>query len=194
MSVVTVADYREIVGDESASTAEIQKRLDRAEKRVEDYLLRPLALGTYTESLRASCSSSLLHPTATPIISVSSPASAVSTDGVSISADSSWVWDMIVEHSWSSFFSTRHTVTVTYVGGWDNTTLPQTLKEAICALAMQMNPLNAAPMATTVPVGAMNVTLGDASIGFAKPFGSQGSIETLVPGISATLRQWRYRY
>lgn len=201
MSVVTIAEYRAIVGDDGTADAEVQRRLNRAELRIEEFLKRKLALGTYTDVLkvsdddyglgRGSCRPYAVHPLQTPIVSVSVPVNAILVDGVTVYPNGAWPWDMITEHEFDSIWPFR--VTITYIGAWDTTTMPQTLKEAIITVATRMVPLSQLAL-TSVPIGAMRVKLGDAAIDFNQPFGSGGSLEALVPGITATLKKWQYRY
>jgi hypothetical protein len=196
MSLVTIADYRELVPDDATDDATIQRALDRAERLVSKYLLRPLAQGTYTENLRVDRWSGVVHPTATPVVSVSSPANVVVLDGVAAFTDGNG-WDMLVEHSWDSWFLTYGRAAVTYVGGWTNgvdpdTDIPQTVLEMICVLANRFG--STALVSSQIPLGATEVKLGDASVRFAKPYGMGASLDAYVPGLTGSLKPYRYRY
>ena len=70
MSVVTIAVYRSVTGDETTASGTVQTWLDDTEQDLEEYLDRPLPLGTYTAErckINNERRGPTVYPRATPL-------------------------------------------------------------------------------------------------------------------------------
>lgn len=176
-SLVTVERYQAITGDTTTGEEVVEGRLDRAQRKVEDYLRRPLASAERTERvlLRYRPSGVLAgtyaaYPKVTPVTEV---ADGLTIDGSAVlGASGTWLswWDEGDQYA-----------EITYTGGWTAGSLPETIAESICLLARDLSLVRA------VPAGATSVAVGDASVSFDGGTGGAG----LPAPIAGGLRPWR---
>lgn len=187
--LVTVSRYRDITGDYDSASAVAEDALTDAQALLEDHLGRPLETGTRTERCRifAEGRGHAVYPAATPITSVTTPASA-SIVGHAVLGSSALTGPPYFLTDPDGFAS------ITYVGGYDPTAvagdadyLPVTLQRAIAWAAKALvDPTNFA----AVPTGATSASVGDVSLTWG-PGGSPAQGE-IVFG-SKLVRRWRRR-
>lgn len=154
-TIVTIARYRAITGDAATADATVSARLELAQTKLEDDLGRPLAHGTYTESLWPT-RDGYLWPSAVPI-----------TDGGGYTVDGDGLFG-VFGPAWPDLTGA---VSVTYDGGWvepsANPTAANRLPFCIEAdLAFAAQTLGTVATASDFPAGAKSVALGDASVTF----------------------------
>jgi hypothetical protein len=118
LSLVTVARYIAITGDDTTAASAVEEALDAVEAELEDELDRPLANDEYTESLRPD-RGGMLWPRATPI----TDGGDYLIDGLGLRADGIAVIP--------SFISGDDRISVTYTGGWTVDTIPRFVERAI---------------------------------------------------------------
>lgn len=195
-TLVTYADYVDISGDETTASAIADSKLTQAIGLVEEALDRFLRLAEYTESLlvqrRAGAIGGYVldggyggraYPRGYPVQSVSSPSGAtVDTNNRIIRGLS--VVDFLFEPN------DRH-VDVTYTGGYERATLPDTLKLIIVDVARALVLKKAGQLDTGA--GYLSKQLGDAKVQYAPWNGASRDLEALVPGMASRLHGWRKR-
>lgn len=175
-SLVTVERYQQVTGDSTTDETLVQERLDRAQRKVEEYLRRPLASEERTERVMLRyrpggvlSGAYAAYPKVTPVTDVA--------DGLTI--DGSAVLGL--SGTWLSWWEeSEQWAELVYTGGWTAETLPETIAENIIRLA------HAAGNPALVPAGATSVSVGDASVSFD---GSTGG--SLPAPIAGDLRPWR---
>lgn len=188
MSIVTLAEYRTITKDTVTPDADATGAITEAQELVEAYLKRPLDAAVRTEQCLVY-PKNRLYPLATPIASVTSPGGGSIVNGEYIRGVA--VIPALLE--WDETSPGFNYVSVTYTGGYTSITAPRPLKRAVaelaCAIAQSSIP------GGQYPVGATSVSLGDASVSFAKPIGEQGSseLDSYIPGLSSRIKIYRRR-
>lgn len=186
MALVTVAAYQDATGDTTTATATVATALTDAQRLLEEYLGRPLEKATRTERVRIFTEQrgQVAYPQVTPLVSVSAPSGAEISGAAVLGATPA---------SSPSFLADRPAYgEVTYVGGFDPaeddlaavTYVPRTLLRAIARAAYGL----LHPPATTAPVGAQSVQVGDVSVSFGP--GGATADEVSWP---ASVRRWRAR-
>lgn len=156
MSVVTIAVYRSVTGDETSASGTVQTWLDDTEQELEEYLDRPIASGEYTDRLRINNEGRgpTVYPKATPI----------SDGGDYLVAGHALVGVSPISGLFDQ--SDPAYAEVTYTGGWSASTLPRCIRNDICWAVRHALRGEAA----RVPAGAVSVSMGDASVSFgARP-------------------------
>lgn len=187
--LVTVSRYRDITGDDSSASADVEDGLVDAQALLEEELRRPLETDTRTERCRvfAEARGPAMYPSATPVTSVSDPSGATIVGhavlgGTFAEAPPYFLTD-------PDAFSS-----ITYVGGYDPAAvtgdadyLPVTLQRAIAWAAKALiDPDSFAP----VPAGATSASVGDVSLTWG-PGGSPAQGE--VRFSPRLVRRWRRR-
>lgn len=189
MTVVTTAQYRAITGDITTPDGDVTVALANAQEAIEDYLRRKLELGARTEICEVAYPSGFVYPLVTPIISVSDPSDTQVIDGqyLDTAGDdypyptgfSSWI------RGTRAYNGRTARTTITYIGGWDSTTLPYGLRSALVDYAYAKT-----VGATPFVAGATSVSLGDASVSFGTS-APDHQLDLLVPGLTARLKGYR---
>lgn len=172
--LLDVPAYQRITKDTASATTDVTAALADAQAWVEQHCNRFLERATYTETLRVA-ENGYVYPSATPLVSVSSPPSLTITGaGVYVGYLS---FPSVTVASVSAAFPLQ--TTVTYVGGYTPATLPVTLRRAIARVARLM--LTPAVLAGA-PAGATSVSLGDVRVS-----GRLSALPSTDPGIDADL-------
>lgn len=173
MTLLTNQRYRQLTGDYRTPEDEVTLGLTTAQREVEEWLRRPLESLERTEDLIVY-SNGRVYPKATPVTIVPSGYQ-IRGNGVVAGPGSGLPWPLDTTEA--------PRLSLTYTGGWTQSTLPRELERAIAetALADLQGPLS------EVPVGAKAVSLGDASITF------EGSAErAVIPAhVQRRIRRWR---
>lgn len=185
MSLVTVARYRAITGDQVTASALVEDRLDEAVELLEEVLGRPLASAERTEQCWPT-RDGRLWPRVTPITA----AAGYDIDG-----------NALLPSAFTSFDPTARTttVTVTYTGGYVERTanpasvnrLPSCIERDLAWVAKALGATDAAGLVAGLPPGARSVSLGDLSITFAD---SADSADPSTMGIRWSKRTLAHRY
>jgi hypothetical protein len=184
--LVTPLRYRQITGDQDAGWPAVSGWINEAVERLEDTLDRKLEEAERTERMFPTRDGSL-WPHALPIIA----AAGYTIDGNRLIG--TWlepVVDLITGH-------TRYRE-VTYTGGWVERTanpdaanrLPTCIEEDVAVAAYLIGHPIPFTSQSAVPVGAVSVSLGDASVNFG-PRGAQAARPTTITWSRKTLG---YRY
>lgn len=183
-SLVTAARYRSVTLDTSSAEATVTAALERAEALVEEYLRRPLASTSRTETVRFA-GDGRVYPAATPITAVTG-GYVIVVGGQAISGA-----PIDAAPSFPSFGETTYpaTATITYTGGYDASSLPETIAEVISWAAHRRLHTGAL---TSVPAGATAAAVGDVSVSFG-PRGASSS-GRLTEDDEAALAPWRRRF
>lgn len=203
MSVVTEAQYRLINADDSTAASAIAEVLDSAEAMVQVYLGRYLPLDVYTERLKV-WPSGFAYPAAVPVVSVPASANGELYDEATLwnvsPDDTPFTGFMYPDpgynmgHSLSgragSGYETHYAYgTVTYIGGWDSSTIPYTLMRYICLLAKSLlgggNPFSGAAVG-----GAYMIRVGDVQVNYPPSEVGQ-MLNQYVPGMAGAIGGWR---
>lgn len=178
------ATYKLVTGDTFTDEATATAALTRAQQRAEELTGRTFDKSTYTETLPAD-DAGKVWPSAYPIESVSSPATAVLADdgqSISVAGNSTWWKGLPVGMTPAE----RPRYAVTYVGGYDDTTkAPTGLVDAICELAHRYrNPTDT----TTLPAGARSV----AATGQSAMGGKLGGSGQLPPELRDAILKYQH--
>lgn len=178
MALVTVERYRAITGDQTSEASAVEERIEEATEELAEVLGRPLALGSYTETLYPT-RDGMLWPRCTPITA----APGWSIDGYGLHGGSSWPVGSVFGHTATS---------VTYSGGWTDETVPNCIARDIAQAAKTLGPVDAAGI--DVPKGAGAAKVGDVSVTFG-PGGAPGSSigDRLAAVWSRRTLAYRYR-
>lgn len=162
MTLLTVARYEAITGDETAEnpTAAIAEAVEL----LEDYLDRPLELAERTETLRPD-RRGRLWPRATPI-----------TDGGDYEIDGLALVGASPFGPALGFVDPATSLSVTYTGGWTASTLPACIGRDLAWAAYRLSHPPDLAAATAYPEGATSVRLGDAAVTFGP--GGAGAVGT----------------
>jgi hypothetical protein len=177
VSLLTVERYRVLTGDNDTANSAVTAAIEDAQRLLADELGRPgIEVGTYTEVLPVSRSLAV-YPSVLPILTV--PAGYDHYLGVvhDVTPDGAPFWDR-----------RQPTITLTYTGGWDDTTVPEPVARDLAQAAYQI----LRPTTEQVPSGATSVTLGDASVTFGAD-GYQGGPGAGISWSAATLRHRKRR-
>lgn len=170
MALVSLARYQVITGDESSAASAVSARLEDAQRLLEEHLQRPLETGQRTEVIEVMADGRLF-PKVTPVTAVSAPSGLPFVAGYMYAASPD-------VDTWSGFFppTTPPRATVTYTAGFDPAEtdpdavgyLPRTLERAIAWGAyVLLRPDDF----SSLPPGAVSVSLGDASISYGSTGG-----------------------
>lgn len=158
MSIVTIAEYRSVTGDTVTASGTVQDLLDDAEQDLEEFLDRPLALGTYTHRLRVYSERRGLvsYAKATPI---TDPGDYTQAGNALVGTSPTGGPFDLSDPAYAD---------VTYTGGWTNATLPRCIRHDVIWAAREA----ARGEAARVPAGATSVSVGDASVSYGPTGGS----------------------
>lgn len=195
--LVTLQEYRDITQDLTSDNERVIAQLNRATRLACEYLQRELTQAEYTETLEVWYEDGIgyVYPLVTPIMSVQASA-AYEVDfgerrlrGVISNAPSGVTWPVmrpnVSETSaippWTK--SRPDYATVTYVGGFTNATLPQTLKEYIAYLASALIRRN-----STAIIGMQEAQVGDVRVKYPK---IDSALDALVPGVTLGLKPYK---
>lgn len=168
-ALVSEQTYRKLTGDLRAPVSEVTAALAVAQGLVEVRLGRALGLGEYTETLRLYPSSTV-NPTVTPL--------EYPQDGYLDTVT------LQVEGATNVVWQPYPRATITYRGGWDDSTLPYPIAMAISLVAKHlMSPASDVDMA-----GIKSYTEGDISATYDKPIDS-----SWPSGVWALIRRYSHR-
>lgn len=198
MPLLTYARYVALTGDSATAVTAVEAQIVIAEREVERFLRRPLAFGTYTESLPVHAYGRA-YPRAVPVTSVPVTATYSVEDSrtlryvsrndlsgpVGLADFGEWL-DGGYDGQYSELYGLA---TVTYAGGWTATTVPLAVERAIAFIATAL--LN--PGASGVPAGATSISLGGVSVSFGGGTGPTDPIDDLWPSATRSLTMWRWR-
>lgn len=193
MAVVTPQQFREQTGDTTHFWSEIAVWLSDATQRVGEALRRQLESDARTERMKAEpvrsslyCSwSAAFYPSAYPVTAVADSRYVIEYSGRRIRGGVAY-WDMLVE----PYASSETWVDVTYTGGYDETTLPATLRRAIIDLAQAVGVPSA-----RVDASVASKSQGDSSISYFNTSGTTlDDLEIHVPGLSSRIDGYRNRF
>lgn len=180
--LITVGYYRLVTGDDTTADDEAEELITEATELLEDTLDRHLTSAQRTETVVIH-PDGRAYPKAYPVTATTLELDPALDRRAFLSVDPDEV---------EGYFDTRWppTATVTYTGGYtDDLTgvapCPRPLARAVALLAAALR----VPVSTGT-AGAVSVSLGDASVTYARPL---HGLDELVPGISATIRQYRRR-
>lgn len=183
MPLLTEHRYRDITGDRTTDPAEVTARIEEATDLIEGELGgRVLRSDTYTEThpIEWFCGTGYVYPYALPVLSVDPSVAYQVADTASIKYVAP---DVVVGPSWGEVKNA--VATVTYTGGYDETTCPPALAYAIANLA------NALACPVPIPVGASGpVTVGDVSVNIDR---SGNGVDAIAPGLTARISRFRRR-
>lgn len=176
LGAVTVAGYRLHTGDLETNASAVSGSLLEAEEILDDELRRSLALEERTDTFKLY-PDGRVYPDAWPLVSAD-----LQIEGRALLGGTPDVTVFI------GYFPgpAPPRATVTWTGGYDATTLPRTLRNAVYDLA---EAVGSDP--SPVPVGALSASVGDVSVTFAEP---TGGLDGLVPGLSDAVRKYRNRW
>jgi hypothetical protein len=185
MSLVTVARYRTITGDDVTASALIADRIDEATDMLEEDLGRPLVHAERTERTLPH-RDGRLYPRATPITA----AAGYAIEGFSLLPSSLTAYDPT---------SRTTAVTITYSGGYVERTanptadnrLPVCIERDLAWAAKALGATSAAELVAGLPPGAKSVSLGDMSVTFDQS--ADGAVPSRV-GIRWSKRTLSYRF
>lgn len=185
MSLVTVARYRSITGDDVTASALIEDRIDEAVDLLEEDLGRPLRHAQRTERV-LPIRDGRLYPRATPI--TAAPGYVI--EGFSLLPSALTAYDPT---------SRTTAITVTYEGGYVERTgnpaadnrLPVCIERDLAWAAKALGATSAAELVAGLPPGAKSVALGDMSVTFDRS--ADGAVPAQV-GIRWSKRTMSYRY
>lgn len=177
MSLVTIAKYRSVTGDETSATGTLQPALDDAEDLLEEFLRRPLHFdGTERLRLYDEARGSVAYPSAVPIIDAADYT--IAGHGLIGASPTGGPFDQ----------SDPAYAEIAYEGGWTEATLPESIARDVSWAAYSlMRPGSGA----AVPVGASAASVGDASVSFGAG-GAPARAESGVEWSRAT-RRWKRR-
>ena len=174
MLLLTAERYTAITGGTTSAASAVSARLEDAQGLLASALSRPrIDLGEVTETLPLSP-----RGTATPSVLpvVTPPTGVVYRLGA--------FEDCPPDNG--PFPTSPYTTTVTYTGGWDDTTVPVAVEIDLAWCVWRL----LHPSSTT-PAGATSIANGDASMSFAAP--SSGSAVDGIGWSRLTLRHRRRR-
>lgn len=188
--LVTIDRYRAITGDVSTPAVDFVDGLADAVDRLEEKLDRKLASASRTETMHPTRDWSL-WPHAVPIT--------VAPSGYTVDGNRIYGTDGL---GYPFSFTTWPNlgIDITYTGGWVERTanptatnrLPSFIEADLAWAAYQILRPARAAAALSVPEGATNVSLGDASVGY----GPRGAVATspAEAGVKWSQRTLGYRY
>lgn len=181
LGATTVAGYRLRTGDDDSAASSVSGSLVDAERMTEEGLRRKLSLQSRTAPFLLKqdfwYGGLRVYPDAWPIT-----ASALTISGRAL---------LGATPDLSTFIGLLDVpiparATVTWTGGFDATTLPISLRDAIYDLARAR--LSRVPALA----GALSASVGDTSVTYASP--SADDLDSLVPGLTARIAKYRNRY
>jgi len=174
-TLVSEARYRALSRDLSTSQVDVEAALADAVEAIEDRLHRGLEAKERTESLLVHRNLEV-YPPSTPILVA---------EGYTRSGNLLWASSAAFPSPifFGSVIDVPYRLDVTYTGGWTADTLPSRIERAIVATAKAF----LAP-ASQAPAGALQVTVGDAHVQYAKPTDAD-----LPPGVWESIKGYRHR-
>jgi hypothetical protein len=184
MALVAPGEYRYVTLDSTSTDGAVSGALAVAVELAEQITDRQFVQAERTERLRPDAWGRV-WPSATPIVSVSSPAN-TRVDGAAVFTG--WSSLLFPDRTLVGLSWADPTVEVTYTGGWTADTLPADLRRVLCELAFDL--LHPDETLTGVPVGATTVQVGDARLSTSTP-GGFDPFRFVRPGLRARLRGWR---
>lgn len=168
MTILSLEDYRTLTGDTATEDGQLELFLTIAQSVAEVQLGRAglLELGTHTETLDLF-DLNTVYPTAVPIDSA--------TPGWINEASFRVPGALMPWHgldvAWGRMLPVNVRTTVTYTGGYDQTTAPWDLRLGLAKLTQTL--LGSAPsILANAPAGTKAITVGDVSITLARALGS----------------------
>ena len=183
--LLTVQEYRNFTRDLSTVASEVTARIEVATELVQEETRRTLVETTLTETLELWADSRYsfghVYPSITPVTAVTSGATLDPRFNTRVLVDSQ---PSIIVGVLG--LNRPILIDVSYTGGYTTTTCPIGLKLAIARLAQAaFSGASSITGGTAVHVGDVSVTYNKAAVA--------GSLDQMVPGISATLRKYRRR-
>lgn len=180
--ICTEQQYRKITGDKNSYSGDVLEALADAQNTVEEKTNRFYELAERTEKL-SRYSDGKVYPSATPVVSVSSPVGAA-IEGNSVSSTEWYYGDVAVNWFISDSRNGYPLVELTYTGGWAAGSIPV----AIVKVTAEIAKLALTP-SSDLPQGATSVTVGDVTV----TGNNLGNISTLPSSINRVLRGWYRR-
>lgn len=184
LGAVTVHGYRVRTGDRDTDTLEVTGALVEAESLMEEELRRLLPLESRTEVMRIF-RDGRVYPKAYPV----TVSTTLTIDGRSLvyaSPDSNPFLGLFLSIERDPHIVPR--MTVVYTGGFDATTFPITLRNALYDIARGL-----AAERVPVPVGARSISVGDVSVTFGSSDDTGSALDELAPGVWKRIRKYRNR-
>jgi len=177
LGATTIAGYRLRTGDVTADDVAVSGALVDAERSLEETLRRRLASESRTDAFTIQADGRI-YPDAWPITTADLTIYGRALLGGTPDLEE-WV-------GWTGSTCYPHKATVTWTGGFDDDTLPITLRNAIYDLARAR--LTLVP---SIP-GATSASVGDVSVTYAEPGG--GDLDAAVPGLTARIAKYANRF
>lgn len=178
MTILTLAAYRSLTGDQATDDAVVEAMLPVAQDVTERELGRAglLEAGDHTETLDVwtGDSGAWAAPTAVPLADDEPQRLTPGATRLKVPSAGGWHSPYRAASTWIC------RATVTYSGGYSSETAPPSLLLGLARVTRAL--LGADPALAGVPAGAKSVTIGDASISFAAPVG-----QTSIPADAVAL-------
>lgn len=168
--LITVADYRDLTGDLTTDDGAAEVAIVRAQKLLSEYLRRGITLEERTEPVQLV--GAIGYPRAVPVTNAGTY-TIIDDYRIEI-GELVYEWGQQVNH-----------VRVTYTGGYDLDTAPETIKGAIAEMTRTI----VSTTAMAIPGGASSVRLGDAAVTFSKGY----SGGPLTDDIKSRVAKYRWR-
>lgn len=183
--LIYVATYRTITGDRESGVSAVVEALDTAFAFAEEQCRRIFAFGAHTETLDV-WGNGVVYPKATPVASVTDPASATGRfGGIYVGGGSALAADLLA--------TAPAQKTVTYTGGYHPfgsgtvPELPVKLVRAICRISyLALHPTSL--VGAGVPAGTKSASVGDVSVS-----GDLAGLVATDPSIERDLRRFTRR-
>lgn len=180
LGALTYSGYVVRTGDDTTSSSAVSGALVDAERLLGEELRRELALDERTESMIIrECG--IMYPKAWPLIECDTN----TIDGRALLGGTPDVDQFVALIGVTSPVTPR--ATITYTGGFDDETLPITLRDALYDLAHAVT-----HPSTPALVGAGSMSVGDVSVSVNDPGG--GGVDAYLPGLSTRVRKYRNRW
>jgi hypothetical protein len=180
LGALTVETYRIRTGDATSEASAVSGALVDAERLLGEELRRELALEERAERMIIHFDG-VMYPKAWPVTACATNV----IDGRMLRGGTPDL-DQFLAMIGVSLTATPR-ATVTYTGGFDATTLPITLRDALYDLASGTL-YSRAP----VLVGAGSASVGDVSVSVTDP--GEAGVDAYVPGISKRVARYRNRF
>lgn len=182
--LIAVAEYRRFIGDTTTTDADVEQAMLDAQKLVEEWLRRELSQKQRTETLRVY--GDRVYPSSTPLLSTTSGTIDRTAIIPKTTANSNLDW---LSGGWQDCLD--DSATVTYVGGFTDSTLPRTLQLAIARTAREL--LDGAITSTDVPDGASSISVGDVRVTY-RDTAVVSKSGGLSEGVKQSIRRYRREY
>lgn len=179
MTLLDVATYQAITGD--TTTVPTAAQLLVGQKRVEDYLHRPVELAQYAHRLRIHAGGTV-YPPALPV----TDAGTAQIDGPAVyalGADSfsyASSWQTPGFSLWAGWYDQGRPAygTLTYTGGWTLTNCPQAVLDGLAWETWRAAHPGQVPQPggnDSITIGATSLATGDVSVSYGGSGSSSGS-------------------